>query len=113
MNGQIVCACRPNHTIISPRQTCPVRGSAGRTSFLARQDRLTMIRTADAAFQSAINALALPAIAIGHRLISPGDEDALLPEEAPAFAASVVTVRRASGAARIVARELLMRLGVP
>jgi len=72
-----------------------------------------MISTADAAFQSAINALALPGIAIGHRLISPGDEDALLPEEAPAFAASVVTVRRASGAARIVARELLTRLGVP
>jgi 4'-phosphopantetheinyl transferase EntD len=48
---------------------------------------------------------------IGHRLISVGDEHALTPEEAPAFAASVVKVRRASGAARIVARELLARIG--
>src|SRR3989440_8524351 len=53
----------------------------------------------------------LPGIMIGHRLISPGDEHALLPEEAPAFASSVVKVRRASGAARIVARQLLARLG--
>jgi len=65
------------------------------------------------AFQSAIAAFSVPGIAIGHRLITPGDEAALLPEEAPAFAASVVTVRRASGAARIVARELLRRLGHP
>ena len=62
-------------------------------------------------FQSAINALSLPGIMIGHRLISPGDEHALRPEEAPAFASSVVKVRRASGAARIVARQLLSRLG--
>jgi 4'-phosphopantetheinyl transferase EntD len=70
-----------------------------------------MIVTADPSFQSAIDALSFPGIMIGHRLISPGDEHALLPEEAPAFAASVVKVRRASGAARIVARELLARLG--
>lgn len=48
---------------------------------------------------------------IGHRVISPGDEHALMPEEADAFASSVVSVRRASGAARIVARELLARFG--
>jgi len=72
-----------------------------------------MVATADAAFQSAIDAITFPGIAIAHRLISPGDEAALLPEEAPAFAASVVKVRRASGAARIVARELLARLGLP
>src|SRR5712691_1983212 len=72
-----------------------------------------MIMTVDPSLQSALDALALPGVAIGHRLISPGDEDALLPEEAPAFAASVVKVRRASGAARIVARELLTRLGLP
>src|SRR5712692_6004790 len=72
-----------------------------------------MIVPAESSFQSAIDALAFPVVVIGHRLISPGDEHALLPEEAPAFTASVVKVRRASGAARIVARQLLMRLGHP
>jgi 4'-phosphopantetheinyl transferase EntD len=72
-----------------------------------------MIVTVDLSLQSAIGALAVPGIMIGHRLISPGDEDALLPEETPAFASSVLKVRRASGAARIVARQLLKRLGQP
>jgi 4'-phosphopantetheinyl transferase EntD len=71
-----------------------------------------MIVTADPVLQSAIDALAVPGVMIGHRLIAAGDEDALFPEEAPAFATSVVKVRRASGAARIVARELLARLGL-
>jgi 4'-phosphopantetheinyl transferase EntD len=70
-----------------------------------------MIVTADPSLQSAIDALSVPGIAIGHRVISPGDEHALLPEEAPAFVRSVVKVRRSSGAARIVARDLLVRLG--
>ena len=64
-----------------------------------------------AALDSAIDALSLPGILIGHRTISPGDEYALMPEEASAFASSVVTVRRASGAVRIVARQLLARVG--
>ncbi len=72
-----------------------------------------MTGTVDPLFQSAIDALAFGGVIIGHRLISPGDEHALLQEEAPAFAASVVKVRRASGAARIVARQLLARLGYP
>jgi 4'-phosphopantetheinyl transferase EntD len=67
----------------------------------------------DPLFQSALDALAFPGVLIGHRLISPGDEHALLPEEAPAFASSVLKVRRASGAARIAARQLLARLGYP
>lgn len=70
-----------------------------------------MIVPTDSAFQAAIDALAVPGVLIGHRVISPGDEHALMSEEAPAFAASVVQVRRASGAARIVARQLLARLG--
>jgi 4'-phosphopantetheinyl transferase EntD len=70
-----------------------------------------MIITTDPVFQSAIDTLALPGVAVGHRLISPGDEHALLKEEVPALAASVVKVRRASGAARIVARQLLTQLG--
>src|SRR5688500_10112023 len=68
--------------------------------------------TADSALQSAIEALSFPGIMIGHRLILPGDEHGLLPEELPAFTSSVVKVRRASGAARIVARQLLNRLGL-
>jgi 4'-phosphopantetheinyl transferase EntD len=67
--------------------------------------------TADPSLQSALDALAPPGVAIGHRLILPGDEHALLPQEAAAFASSVVAVRRASGAARMVARELLAPLG--
>jgi 4'-phosphopantetheinyl transferase EntD len=67
----------------------------------------------DPLLQRALDALAFPGVLIGHRLISPGDEHALLPDEAPAFASSVVKVRRASGAARIVARQLLARLGRP
>ena len=65
------------------------------------------------ALAEAIDALAVPGILIAHRLISPGDEHALLPEEEGAFARSVIAVRRASGAARTVARELLTRLGLP
>jgi 4'-phosphopantetheinyl transferase EntD len=67
----------------------------------------------DSSLQNAIDAISFPGIMIRHRLISPGDEHALLPDEAPAFASSVVKVRRASGAARIVARQLLSRLGQP
>jgi 4'-phosphopantetheinyl transferase EntD len=63
------------------------------------------------ALQRTIEAVAAPGILVGHRLIGPGDDAALLPEEFPAFAGSVAKVRRASGAARMVARELLPRLG--
>jgi 4'-phosphopantetheinyl transferase EntD len=70
-----------------------------------------MNATADHSLQSALDGLCFPGIMIGHRLISVGDEHALMPEEAPAFAASVTKVQRASGAARIAARELLARIG--
>src|SRR5215213_5204867 len=59
----------------------------------------------------AIEAMSVPGIVVDHRLIADGDELALLPEETPAFAGSVLKVRRASGAARIVARQLLSRFG--
>ena len=55
--------------------------------------------------------LAALGITVGHRLICDGDEYALLPEEADIFADSVIERRRASGAVRIVARELLAQLG--
>ena len=63
--------------------------------------------------QRSIDALTVPGVLIGHRLISPGDELALLPEELNAFATSIDKVRRASGAARIVARRLMAQLGQP
>jgi 4'-phosphopantetheinyl transferase EntD len=69
--------------------------------------------TADPSLQSALAALSPLGVLIGHSLISPGDEDALLPEEAAAFSLSVAKVRRASGAARTVARQLLTQLGHP
>jgi 4'-phosphopantetheinyl transferase EntD len=59
----------------------------------------------------AIDAIDVPGIRIGHRLIADGDERLLLPEEVGAFTTSVVKVRRASGAARLVARELMPRFG--
>jgi 4'-phosphopantetheinyl transferase EntD len=61
--------------------------------------------------QVSFDDLAATGIIVGNRLISDGDECALLPEEADAFASSVIKKRRASGAARIVARELLAQLG--
>jgi 4'-phosphopantetheinyl transferase EntD len=61
--------------------------------------------------QRLLDAMATPGILLGHRVITSGDELALLPEEFSAFASSVVKVRRASGAARIVARDLLNRFG--
>jgi 4'-phosphopantetheinyl transferase EntD len=67
----------------------------------------------ETSFEAAVQAVSLPGLLIGYRAIADGDEHALLAAEMPAFAASVTSVRRASGAARIVARELLARLGHP
>lgn len=68
-----------------------------------------MTASADSVLQTALERFALPGIMIGHRRIAPGDEHALLPEEA--VAASGAKIRRASGAARIVARHLFARAG--
>jgi 4'-phosphopantetheinyl transferase EntD len=57
--------------------------------------------------------ITIPGVLIDHRTITDGDEFGLLPQEQSAFARSVVKVRRASGAARIVARGLMQRLGIP
>jgi 4'-phosphopantetheinyl transferase EntD len=58
----------------------------------------------------AISALAVPGVNVGWRMISEGDENALLPGE-ELSAPSVAKVRRASGAGRIAARALMTRLG--
>jgi 4'-phosphopantetheinyl transferase EntD len=55
----------------------------------------------------------VPGILAGSRIIMQGDEHALLPIEAASLAGSIAKVRRASGAARIVARELMRQLGLP
>lgn len=55
--------------------------------------------------------MSIPGILVDYRLIADGDELALLPVEMAAFTGSVLKVRRASGAARIVARTLLSRFG--
>ncbi len=59
----------------------------------------------DRTLLDAIERLALPGVMIGHRFILPGDECALLPEEA--LDSPDPKIRRFSGAARIVARDLL------
>jgi hypothetical protein len=68
-----------------------------------------MVTGANDLLPAAIERLAIPGILIGHRLIMAGDERALLPEEV--IASSRTKSRRASGALRIVARELLARAG--
>ncbi len=61
--------------------------------------------------QRAIESLAPAGVRIGCRLIALGDEAALLPEEAASIRTAHGPARRASGAARIVARWLLAQLG--
>jgi 4'-phosphopantetheinyl transferase EntD len=74
-------------------------------------ERMTFIGLSS--FSKAIDELAVCGVLVGQRLIVAGDEAALMPEEAPAFEGSVVAARRASGAARLVARNLLKNLGYP
>ncbi len=65
----------------------------------------------DASLQSAVRLLSSPDILVDCRQILPGDELNLMPEEARSIASRLVRVRRASGAARRLGRELLERLG--
>ena len=46
----------------------------------------------DSSLASAMDTLAGPGITTGHRLISPGDEHALMPMEAAAFAANILPI---------------------
>ena len=71
------------------------------------------MNAANPSLQPALDALAPPGLLIAHRLIAAGDEHALLDVETASIASPAVAVRRASGAARIVARALLERLGYP
>jgi 4'-phosphopantetheinyl transferase EntD len=69
------------------------------------------VATGELLLETALRVLAPAGVLIGCRRITAGDEHALHPEERSAFAGSVTSVRRASGAARIVARRLLAQLG--
>ena len=57
--------------------------------------------------------IAAPPVFIGQSDIRAGDEHALRPEEALAFAAAVESVRRQSGTARLIARSLMRLMGEP
>lgn len=70
-----------------------------------------MTASFDPVLQRELDAFAVPGVLIGHRVIAPGDENALRGEEAVALASRPAAARRASGAARIAARTLLARLG--
>ena len=67
----------------------------------------------DPALQRGLDALGLPGLLIGHRVIAAGDEDALRDAEVSSLPSRVPAARRASGAVRIVARALLAQLGHP
>jgi 4'-phosphopantetheinyl transferase EntD len=65
----------------------------------------------EGALAQAAAALSCPRILVEARQIVPGDEQSLLPEEAASIAVQQSHSRRASGAARRAARDLLRRLG--
>lgn len=62
---------------------------------------------------SRLAALAHSGLLAGCRALQPGDEFQLFPCEAGPLIGAIASVRRASGAARLVARTLLTRLGSP
>ena len=74
--------------------------------------RSTAVLIRDSALEVTLARLIPPGVLIGHRFIAADDEKALLPAEAVSFERSVPKVRRRSGAARIVARELLGKFGL-
>ena len=67
----------------------------------------------DPLLAQALQTLRMPNLLLGHRVIMPGDEDALFPIERAGREQATLKVRRQSGAVRMVARELLEELGLP
>jgi len=63
--------------------------------------------------QTALQAIAPSGVVVGCRAIAEGDENALLLDEALAWRTFALPSRRASGAARRVARDLLAQFGHP
>jgi 4'-phosphopantetheinyl transferase EntD len=68
-------------------------------------------RSRDGALDRALASIAPNGILLSHREIMPADEMALFDEEARSLPSPLPSLRRASGAARIAARELLVELG--
>jgi 4'-phosphopantetheinyl transferase EntD len=66
----------------------------------------------DPVLERAMVSLALPGIQVGHRVIQAGDESVLLETEVKTITSPAPEKRRASGAARIVGRQLLSQLGI-
>jgi len=65
----------------------------------------------DPSLKRSVEQLSSSDILVDCRAILPGDETALLEEEARSIPARVLGARRASGAARVLGRQLLARLG--
>lgn len=66
----------------------------------------------EAGLQRALDAMASAGVALACRAIRAGDEAALLPAEAVSIASTRPDRRRASGAARLAARDLLRARGI-
>ncbi|MDE0611867.1 MAG: 4'-phosphopantetheinyl transferase superfamily protein [Gammaproteobacteria bacterium] len=67
----------------------------------------------DPLLAQALETLRAPGLLLGHRVITPGDEHALSPAERAGREKATLKVHRQSGAARILARQLLGQLGLP
>lgn len=67
----------------------------------------------DPLLAQALKTLQAPGLLLGHRIITPGDEHALLPAERAGREKATLKVLRQSGAVRILARQLLEQLGLP
>ena len=67
----------------------------------------------DPLLAQALQTLLMPGLLLGHRVIMPGDEDALFPIERAGREQAALKVQRQSGAVRTVARSLLEQLGHP
>lgn len=65
----------------------------------------------DPVLAQALKELEQPGLLVGHRVIQPGDDAALLPAELATIPTSDLLTRRASGAARMIARKFLAELG--
>lgn len=70
-----------------------------------------MTTAADSTLRDALRSLSRPDLLVDFRRIAAGDELALLDAEARSLSVRSLEGRRASGAARLVARKLLERLG--
>ena len=90
-----------------------IRGGGSRPRWRRDRGSETVMSdgTVDPSLQRAIDALAVPGLLIGYRMISQGDELALLHEEMASISFPAIERRRASGAARRVARELMNSMG--